>query len=194
MTDRPILMSAPMVRAIQAGTKTQTRRVVKPLPVILNRSANAFEIDAAAMTDGRIMKLNRYGAPGDRLWVRETWGFNPDFPGQFGHICFRADPGHEHDGIKWVPSIHMPRKASRITLEVVSVRVERLSDICVADCIAEGIEGTRLENVQVWRDYKNHGKVFLSARDSYVSLWESINGPGSWDLNPWAWVVEFKRV
>eukprot|EP01041_Mallomonas_annulata_P024939 gene24939-45854_t len=110
MTERQILMSAPMVRALLAGTKTQTRRVCKPAAKL---SAVVAVQDPDEQPpgqrppyltpgwfgdeDGEVQFFSPYGAPGDRLWVRETWGFNPDFPRQFGHICFRADPGHEHD-------------------------------------------------------------------------------------------------
>jgi hypothetical protein len=130
MKERPILMKAPMVRATLDGTKTQTRWIAKEF--------NGLDVDA-------ILKRfpNQNGCPhgesGDRLWVREAFGFNPDHPGILAHCCYRADVGHEYDGIKWKPSIHMPRAASRILLEIVSVRVERLNDISESDAFAEGI-------------------------------------------------------
>jgi hypothetical protein len=131
-----------------------------------------------------------YGKPGDRLWVRETWACTPVWDWQAEgldqptnqvcgpkHTIYKADD----DAVRvrrWKPPIHMPRWASRITLEVVSVRVERLQDISTYDSLAEGV-GT---------------DVVPMAQKMYADLWESINGPGSWDANPWVWVVEFKRI
>lgn len=219
MAERPILFSAPMVRAILAGTKTQTRRAIKPLPLRVNHGTNEMEVDTEAMTDGRIMKLNRFGQPGDRLWVRETFycdhcfypegtppscywdGPNPraaHTPEQLAKersdmleaMYYRADGEPEFEAPEgptpWRPSIHMPRWASRITLEVTGVRVERLQDISEADAMAEGVHYSLLEKIQAGQD--------RWARHAYKKLWESIHGPGSWDLNPWVWVVEFKGV
>jgi hypothetical protein len=200
MKERPILFSAPMVRAILAGTKTQTRRVVKPQPPGTVLSPTMVARDAAAPSgysfisdeyDDMLLTCP-YGAPGDRLWVRETWGRDQADNGGDRHwnrIVYRADPGEQalDNGtpVPWKPSIHMPRWASRITLEVTGVRVERLQDISVADAMAEGVvevnENLRgLEPCMEWRY-------------AYEDLWESINGAGSWDANPWVWVVEFKR-
>ena len=200
MKERPILFSAPMVRAILDDKKTQTRRIVKPLPLRLNRETNSMEIDEEAMADGRIMRLNRFGQPGDRLWVRETWQHanTPRGPYEPGCTCFyRADywdDPHGMDGEKspegkyrtWIPSIHMLRTASRINLEVVHVRVERLQAINHVDCIAEGAPG-------------GHGSIpgypyATTPHEHYRHIWESINGAGSWEKNPWVWVVEFKRI
>lgn len=202
MKERPILFSAPMVRAILDGKKTQTRRIVKPLPLRLNRETNSMEIDEEAMADGRIMRLNRFGQPGDRLWVRETWGYHPDYSESCRRVDYRADPGHTYDGHRWRPSIHMPRWASRISLEVVSVRVERLHDISEADALAEGIKRYSFRPDDGWPlcDGYTHlpddGKCTLypTAAEAYRELWESINGTGSWDANPWVWVIEFKKV
>ena len=192
-TERPILFSAPMVRAILSNTKTQTRRVVK--------DTGLYAIDAAIHgpeTAARellaLASRCPYGIPGDRLWVREAWGFNPDFPGLLGHIFFRADCGHEHDGIKWRPSIHMPRAASRITLEVTEVRVERLAIISEADAIAEGLKPLSEGTDRTWTVDADPRSEHESPRDTYRWLWESINGPGAWDKSPWVWVVEFRRV
>lgn len=187
--ERPILFNAPMVRATLDDRKTLTRRVVKQkhLPWLANILGNFL--------DG---KWNQrplpYGQPGDRLWVRETWARDSED----GALCYRADIGtgtvaddwqrnidDGAHGYRWRPSIHMPRWASRITLEVVSVRVERLQDISEADAIAEGTQEPSLVPITGAR---------LSERAVYAALWESINGPGSWDANPWVWVVEFKRV
>lgn len=199
MSDRPILMSAPMVRAILAGTKTQTRRVVKPQP-FRDPSTHGYQWHggAALLRAGygaryvhtnlepmkrAVMKCCPYGQPGDRLWVRETWAkWGVDYQGGEGpskheEPIYRADgdPWDERD--KWRPGMFMPRWASRITLEATGVRVERLQDISEADAMAEGCE-------------TEHPDTAVGA---YEWLWESIHGPGSWDANPWVWVVSFQR-
>jgi len=208
MKERPIIFSAPMVRAILAGTKTQTRRVVKPQPPealpayapkvywpARDRHMTCNDLDGAAYLqlerpsdyDGaHVMRGGFgfrccYGQPGNRLWVRES--FRDARAAMLGRVLYRAD-GENICG--WKPSIHMPRHLSRITLEVTDVRVERLQDISVADAMAEGVvecnENLRgLEPCMEWRY-------------AYEDLWDSINGPGSWDANPWVWVIEFKRV
>jgi len=183
MTDRPILFSGAMVRALLAGTKTQTRRVVKksecwPISAVratmLESRGSAMAVDAQSRTYGPEIKCP-YGQPGDRLWVRETWH---DASSAL-HSCalYRADGGEIYGG-KWAPSIHMPRWASRITLEITSVRVERLQDISEADAIAEGV----------------YTDPASPAYDAYAQLWDEINGPGSWAANPWVWVLEFRRL
>ena len=169
-----------MVRAILDGTKTQTRRIVKPLP-----SGHALTVTMHPIGHAEFYRNHRcldivrcpYSKPGDNLWVRETWSDKGDM-----RPFYRADNGSWLPyGGKWKPSIFMPRWASRITLEVESVRVERLQAISEADAIAEGI------------------KPFPSSPSKipvmqYQDLWESINGPGSWQANPWVWVITFKRV
>lgn len=181
MKERPILFSAPMVRALLDGSKTQTRRICK--------------------TGDRLESVfygnKRFGAPGDRLWVRESWGAHfmwdtvrPISIPNDGKSCvfYQAD-GAIVGGCsatqrkRWRPSIHMPRWMSRITLEVVSVRVERLQDITETDAMAEGVE---------WKDHAGLAKY--TARKLYQTLWLLINGLDSWEANPWVWVVEFKRV
>lgn len=204
MADRPILFSAPMVRALLAGTKTQTRRPVKPQPdYICQDGTPARSTDTAKVRRGQMMTIPcPYGQPGDRLWVREShWWFRDEHDPVIGYfppkltaddVKYRADG--EVQGRTWRPSIHMPRWASRITLEVTTVRVERLQDISEADSVAEGIESAYGE----WRDYRTdpaiNYPVCLTPCASYQTLWESINGPGSWEANPWVWVVSFKRV
>ena len=193
MKERPILFSAPMVQAILDGRKTQTRRVVKPQPtefvggpgVTLQDGSPAplIPLDDSVEPYGREIACP-YGKPGDRLWVRETWH---DASSSL-HSCalYRAD-GIDLHWDKWTPSIHMPRWASRITLEITSVRVERLQEISEADAQAEG--WTRRPEVST--DPQVHKEA---ARDWFMGLWESINGPGSWDTNPWVWVIEFRRL
>jgi hypothetical protein len=143
------------------------------------------EVYGAYTSDGEWARPCPYGQPGDRLWVRETFGYNPDHPGILAHCCYRADPGHEHDGITWKPSIHMPRRASRILLEITGVRVERLQDIGTEDIEAEGVT-TSDEAIM---EHGCRARVI-----DFAKLWEGINGGGSWDANPWVWVVEFRRV
>lgn len=183
MKERPILFSASMVRCLLAGTKTQTRRIIKPQHLAF------FNQDAAAMLSDWNERPLPYGQPGDRLWVRETFGHfecNQHFkPGC--NVYYRAD-GNCLELEPWRPSIHMPRHASRITLEVTGVRVETLQDIDLADALAEGISDT--------------GALILDSAGNeqggpiaeYAVLWESINGPGSWDANPWVWAIEFRRL
>lgn len=178
MKERPILFSAPMVRALLAGTKTQTRRLV-----------------------AEPHRSSRYGQLGDRLWVRETWGAADRF--YEGHdldeprvVAYRADRSAiqwdaepprkipacdlntwNWDSIKWKPSIFMPRWASRITLEITEMRTQRLQDISADDAKAEGFDGSVFDAVH-W----------------YSMLWDQINGPGSWKSNPWAWAISFRRA
>lgn len=198
MKDRPILFSGPMVRALLAGTKTQTRRVVKPqpdrvcpvlhLPRVLDKTGTMFDVQKSP-----------YGQPGDRLWVRETWavphrydGHGPsNIPVHDVRVHYAAS--EERGGLLWRPSIHMPRWASRITLEINAVRVERLQDISEADAKAEGLYQ---DTAGRWTTYSasEQAREHLSPVEAYRDLWEQINGPGSWDANPWVWVVEFRRT
>lgn len=205
MKERPILFSAPMVRALLAGTKTQTRRAVKPQPredksitsgrgeLAWQTSVGHFIVSTLPTAPKLFVERCPYGQPGDRLWVRETFAIVP----RTAYRCsegvqqvLRPDDDHDaaifregwdrsRSGFRWRPSIHMPRWASRITLEIVSVRVERLQEISEADAMAEGV-GIQCESPMAIMEYS--------------LLWESINGPGSWDANPWVWVVEFSRM
>lgn len=201
MTERGILFSAPMVRAILAGTKTQTRRAVKwPLLSSSDGSKRRIFVESdAAEINGLLRDPSRhpcrrgfcpYGQPGGQLWVRETWARDDED----GAIMFRADLGRDInadaweqgrvDGVpryRWRPSIFMPRWASRITLEVTGVRVERVQDISRGDAMAEGCPFANMARGD-------------DPRHWYAELWGSIHGPGSWDANPWVWVIEFKRV
>jgi hypothetical protein len=188
--ERPILFSGPMVRALLDGTKTQTRRVVKAkhLPFVENL--------LGAFLDGRWnQRPLPYGQPGDRLWVREAWA-----PEQYDAEAMSMDavdasvrmPAYRADfsgqpAYKWRPSIHMPRVASRILLEVTGLRVQRLQEIGELDARAEGAE----PNDAYAGPAKNRD---CGWRNGYRILWEQINGPGSWAANPWVWVIEFKRV
>ena len=226
MRERPIPFSAPMVRAILAGGKTQTRRAMRrqfcwdaePEEMCATNErghqtsghsglwwdATRGDPDAAARCP--------YGKPGDRLWVRETFARIDGQTQPWIETDYRATYKHgdrlgDTLSIKkrWTPAIHMPRHASRITLEVTGVRVERLQDISEADAIAEGVE--RGEGFPGWyrgplpgdsAGLEQAGREFKIPTAfphlAYRALWESINGPGSWDANPWVWVVEFRRM
>jgi len=212
--ERPILFSAPMVRAILAGTKTQTRRILRDQqPVDLGACTNGEHLSKRPVHDngkmvGHRMAIVRcpYGQPGLKLWVRETWQefFDEEIPsdrtravrGRMGipakpdrlsYIGYRADgemPDHpEHGRANWKPSIFMPRWASRITLEVTGVRVERLQDISHDDGEAEGCWRGRLDA---------DGKQAAWGRLGFQHLWDSLNAKRApWSTNPWVWVVEF---
>ena len=174
MKERPILFSGPMVRAILDGSKTQTRRVAK-------------EFDEMPNLDGILQRFPRqngcpHGAPGDRLWVRETWAHERDgtgCPDDTGVLYRATDPGWDDEGtgLRWRPSIFMPRIASRILLEITDVRVQRLQEISDEDARAEGYD-------------RSHA----FPREWFALLWERINGTGSWHANPWAWAITFQRL
>ncbi|KIA78994.1 hypothetical protein QR66_18395 [Chromobacterium piscinae] len=187
MKERPILFAGEMVRAALAGTKTQTRRIVKGEPDFIRWNPIAINGVAGWENEhGRPLRCP-HGRPGDRLWVREAFqivrrGDDWDIP------IYRADDIAGHINSGWKPSIHMPRWASRILLEITDVRVERLQDISEADAVAEGVTPAAVQS------FSDTGLVTRPAGFAYRDLWEQINGAGSWDANPWVWVVEFKRV
>jgi hypothetical protein len=221
MKERPILFSAPMVRAILAGQKTVTRREVTK-QAALDCLAAGFEPSFLTLPGNA--DLCPYGKPSDRLWVRETWGvishnfdqhgnavaWEPDRPAKAiremrfgggyysGHVIYRADGPAEWAGdddgggeprSAWKSSIHMPRIASRILLEITGVRVERLQDISRSDIRAEGLVcPPELASDDVSPNYRDWYPA------AWRELWQSINGPACWEANPWVWVVEFERV
>ena len=177
-------MSGPMVRAVLDGSKTQTRRVMKPQPTGSPLRYKDFSwFEGGSMPD--VASACPYGLPGDQLWVKETFA---EIPENGGTIVYRStDPEWETEcGTKWTPSIFMPRKASRLTLEILSVRVERVQDISEADAEAEGI--------QFIREHPDADET-LTARQLFEALWDSINAKKSpWSANEWVWVISFKRV
>ena len=162
---------------------------------------DGLTLGAVPMADGSWGQCRfPYGQPGDRLWVREAWSRDEED----GSLFYRADvgTGNEADdwqrniddgasGYRWKPSIHMFRWASRITLEVTAVRVERLQDISEADAQAEGADEAP---TPMGLMYSTPAVMRTRYREGFAALWESINGPNSWDANPWVWVVEFRRV
>jgi len=211
--ERPILFSGSMVRAILEGRKTQTRRALKPQPLDVIKTPVGGEPKWVVLTEhnpyhGKMIRC-RLGNPGDRLWVRET-GWEPptltdkrlrDGADTWPKYWYSADNDPQEQYLKewgWKrrPSIFMPRWASRITLEITAVRVERLSEITGEDAIAEGamfFDGRPI-NHHGWRhDYSD---VFSTAKASFSHLWDSLNlkrGHG-WASNPWVWAIEFRRI
>jgi len=287
MNERPILMSAQMVRAILDGRKTQTRRIVKPQPdhghdyndgagyrpqigdteitcpygqpgdrlwqtgeipsggfyyiqgflheseggdsrpIYVNKQHMTWGYDKSddpesLSSDGFDVARMKWKRAGARLWVKETWKphcegpISDEFP--LGTcVKYRADGKclkpttwtneqgawceANEESTRWRPSIFMPRWASRITLKLTSVRVERLQDISDEDAVAEGVEGRfhpDQSDLWTWRDYNTPGRYAYGSMfgpiESYRTLWKSINGKGSWDKNPWVWILEFKRL
>ncbi|MCA3375679.1 MAG: hypothetical protein INF64_01015 [Roseomonas sp.] len=267
MKERPIPFKGPMVRAILDGRKTQTRRIMKIQPppdarvtvehynrIVFDRHGDmqpGKEVFGALWDGGECGLPCPYGAPGDHLWVRETfcshWGTPPhDAPPE--HRIMTGDElppikqdsgefykpetddrmtiwygtgGNKPFHMKWKPSMFMPRWASRITLRITDIRVERLQGISEEDARAEGVEAKPFPGPW-WQGYRDDivlGELMhtqslgetppewmiepkrmslshldLSARDVFRSLWNSINGPGAWDANPWVWVISFERV
>jgi len=200
-----------MVRALLDGTKTQTRRDCKPMNAWVDQECREVRmVDGAPhhFLKGATEPMEKlrcpYGQPGDRLWVRETWAqpaaldpgptvYRADYPACVPRGYTNIPPADE---ITWKPSIHMPRIASRILLEVVSVRVERLQDISEADAKAEGITPHEVRQFMIFGlSPAERAAIYRDAAvGPYRGLWQQINGACSWDANPWVWVVEFRRV
>lgn len=187
-----------MVRAILAGTKTQTRRSLNVKDRYFGCFTGDCPHDTQADCNQAIAQFAQfgspYGKPGDRLWVRETfaapWGLDYKFPGGESGILYRSDnPKKFPDDGTWKPSIFMPRAASRITLEIVIVRVERLHDITEADAESEGAPRRH----DVLHESFQSAMSNVAVRN-YAVLWDRINGKGSWAVNPWVWVIEFKKI
>jgi len=223
MKERGILFSAPMVKALRAGTKTQTRRPVK-YPVLDGKmgwhpTPTGFEY----LPGGSDRPVCPYGRSGDRLWVRETfWAFGRwetrfsekkgrdewhfiDMTVPMDRLYQFADPTPEslrhRSNITpawWKrPAIFMPRAASRITLDIGAVRVEQLQDISYEDAIAEGMFDPASAPPFPFESKETpeqHGRRTKYPQRAYCQLWEEINGAGSWDTNPWVWVVEFRKI
>jgi hypothetical protein len=200
-----MIFNAEMVRAILDGRKTQTRRIVKLShergmvnPVVRGRNG-----EISSITCRLAPMLCPFGQPGDRIWVRETWAeagasapelklYRANYPEHVPSHYENVPPVEE---IRWTPSIHMPRWASRITLEITGVRVERLQNISDEDVDAEGFAGDYPTSALPAlfpgepSDWSN-----LSMQDCYGVLWKSIYGEESWQANPWVWVITFQRV
>lgn len=204
---KPILFSTSMVQAILEGRKTMTRRIVKPkelysdfdyLQEVISRldspSSPKKPLDDVDDYSKRYFKCGT----GDTLWVRETWqhSINPN------EFVYKADCNNPfYENTKWKPSIFMPKSAARIFLEITDIKVERLQDISEEDAIHEGIEpvesfnsGEGVSSRQMFKNYLPVGYTEVLPKNSFQSLWQSINGAESWDENPFVWVISFKRV
>lgn len=201
MKERPILFSAPMVRAILDGRKTQTRRVVKPQPEATEHGFMWPSNLARSMVEVRDMgSLGPYGGRGDRLWVRETW---QRLTNNGIRIVYRADgedprtgwddvPAESRPKMTWQPSIFLRRADSRISLGIERVRVERLHDLTADAARAEGV--TVGEPVPTTINGKPGQVTYFDPVVAFCHLWCAINGRDSWAANPWVWVIEFQRV
>jgi hypothetical protein len=199
MKERPILFSGPMVRALLAGTKTQTRRAIKAVAPTgevrwSDHNPGWWHVHNDPIHNTWSRLKCPYGDPGDRLWVREAC-----FTDDERRIALYAADGYlavAH--YKRRNYIHMPRWACRLVLEVTGIRVERLRAIGVENAIAEGLLRHNGEVETWWGNGREGGAPhlntcrWLSPVECYRDLWESINGAGSWTINPWVWVVEFK--
>lgn len=205
MKERAIIFSGPMVRAILEGRKTQTRRLVISAPLGAkwvshsnDKSVWFWSLDGFALAEGPGFKCP-YGVPGDRLWVRESleldgllWRYKAD------QATVLVDPEDKSAMVAWAhhkkqgycPSIHMPKWASRIALEVVGVRVERLQSISEEDAIAEGVRKAFAYSI----DTLDGEQGYTTYRAGFIGVWKSIHGEEAWIANPWVWAIEFKRV
>jgi hypothetical protein len=212
MKEHPILFSAPMILALLTGTKTQTRRIIKPQPP--DGWGGMSERQA-------LLSHSPFGLPSDRLWVRETCRAE-ELPDGTNGVLYLADSHFQpidntHEAAEqWVklyhygkrrgatvPPIHTPRWTSRLLLEKVAGRIEQLQGISEADAQAEGVEVVLVptSGAVVAKKYRNYqgraydeGANLNYAAESYRTLWASLHGPGSWEANPWLWVEEFKRI
>lgn len=193
MKERGMIFNAEMVRALLDGRKTQTRRIIKDCTVGRDPISKFIKIGKKFIgcypedVPELIRECCPYGVPGDRIWVRETWAeagasapdiklYRANYPEHVPSIYENVPPAEE---IRWTPSIHMPRTASRILLEITGVRVERLRSMSQDDARAEGVIAASGP---------------MEAGLAFRELWDSIYGEESWKANPWVWVIEFKRV
>lgn len=222
-----VMFAPDMVRAVIQGYKTQTRRIVKRVPEspkaiydFDENSCSAFmnehfqvKFDWKTVFHGKTFTDPGFythtpplGKVGDMIYIRETFRELVDCStGELHSYSYYADMPekfHKKHPHKWKPSIHMPRKAARIFLEITNVRIERLNDISKGDAIAEGIERMKNNPCEIsispfdtwYRNYGQEGFSPMKSTECFKMLWESLSGPGSWDLNPWVWVYDFKRV
>ncbi|WP_272671775.1 hypothetical protein [Providencia sp. PROV123] len=211
MKERGIIFNSEMVRAILDGRKTQTRRVMKSQPepsktkdgdywFPCNKTQSMVHVSDFIPRNNLMIDAHEFfsdccplGGVGDRLWVRETFQVGPCTESSFAYKATHC-PSDLEEGwsevIKWKPSIHMPRSASRITLEITDVRVERLQDISKQDAISEGAPRGH-HSIDVIS--KRFGFPDFS-RSWFAQIWMDIYGEDNWAANPWVWVIEFKRV
>ncbi len=193
VSERGMIFNAEMVRALLDGRKTQTRRIIKDCTVGRDPISKFIKIGKKFIgcypedVPELIRECCPYGVPGDRIWVRETWAeagasapdlklYRANYPEHVPSIYENVPPAEE---IRWTPSIHMPRTASRILLEITDVRVERLRSMSQDDARAEGVIAASGP---------------MEAGLAFRELWDSIYGDESWNSNPWVWVIKFKRI
>lgn len=208
--ERPILFNGAMVRAILAGQKTQTRRAMKPQPaddiaphVFPNATVQGWRSSLRHAHGATTGHFCPFGQPGDRLWVRETWCHAWDDerdqwsdPERYHYRADGIEVVHVDDGERspWCPSIHMPRRACRLLLEITDVRVERLQEISEADAMAEGADVHVLPDIRLPRTHPRAGRpmVYADCREIFANLWDSTGD--DWNSNPWVWAITFKRI
>ena len=216
MTHRPIIFRAPEVRALLEGRKTMMQRVIKGVPMFSAEYDNRWRPHASppggampnewtwwegpAHGPSLYHKQQLLYAPGDLLWVKETWREGED--GVPASIFFFADePWHE--GAGWRSSTHMPRWASRLTLRVTGVHVQRLQDISEDDCFREGVDAFKyVDDDDGEMDYYSarepeerfKDEHCVTRKDAFAALWQSTHGPGSWDANPWVAAISFEVI
>ncbi|MCU6666129.1 hypothetical protein [Silvania hatchlandensis] len=216
MIERGMIFNEEMVRALLDGRKTQTRRIMKPQPEVCPRGghwwpSNVFKTmlhieeemqNGKGGWGGVVGNACRFGDVGDRIWVRETWAeagagapdlklYRANYP---AHVPSHYENVPRAEDIRWTPSIHMPRWASRILLEISDVRVERLNSISEEDARAEGVPpaGDLLPDYP--DTYLTPAGDFATAKVAFQRLWQSIYGEESWQANPWVWVITFRRI
>lgn len=213
--NKPILFSTPMVQAILDGRKTQTRRVIKSKHesglFFVSKTNNGQVTGITSLDWDELPKndctndIQPICKVGDVLWVRETWQYSDDLNEPYLYKQKFMEEYHPEywDMMKWKPSIFMPKEACRIFLRVKNIRAERLHDISENDAINEGVQPLLMSGMQLatsgqlYRNYMDNSKTFndgCKPLNSFMTLWQSINGTESWSNNPWVWVYEFELI
>lgn len=212
--ERPILFNREMVRSVLSGIKTQTRRLINPQPISPGQGAYFDAYNGGPQWNWWAQDNKQYlsqiircpfGKPNDRLWVRETWMHIDDegdkFDGLGTQIYYRAEQSKNSleyartQSLAWHPSIHMPRWASRILLEVTGVHVERVQDITEENAKNEGVGLYFEDGSSGWGQYDSTHPSDYSHRWGFKRIWDDLYSErNSWGLNPWVWVIEFKRI
>lgn len=217
MNEKPILFNTEMVQAILSGRKTQTRRIIKPQPKI-PQNENDIEAGEVVFWKGQVCRMkeprarsmkaagNRIAeiiepySPGDILWVRETWKqytAGTAGPGLIDGYLYKADEPQDTSGMmvedRWHPSIHMPRNAARLFLQITDVYTDRLQAISEDDAMAEGASGGE------YLDEQGNSTGIVYPHEEFINIWNSTINPDElslygWDANPWVWVISFEKI